>query len=175
MRNRCLFLSAFILIAAAAVTPMGRATMIRTTCGRCRHGDRGAGGGPGRIEEGVASLGKEIEDLRTAWRRSRLLELLPDVEIYYNSAYYALKYNEFYGKGEFAVAKKHLKEGRERAASLRKDEAPWNTKTGVVVRGYRSKIDGSVQPYGLVVPKTYSATRRFIIGLISGFMAAAKR
>ena len=28
--------------------------------------------------------------------------------------------------------------------------------TGLVVRGYISKIDGSVQPYGLVVPDTYT-------------------
>ena len=29
---------------------------------------------------------------------------------------------------------------------------PWLTATGAVVRGYRSRIDGSVQPYGLVIP-----------------------
>ena len=34
-------------------------------------------------------------------------------------------------------------------------KAPWNTATGLVVRGYVSKIDGSVQPYGLVVPASY--------------------
>ena len=33
--------------------------------------------------------------------------------------------------------------------------APWNTATGLVVRGYLSRIDGSVQPYGLVVPSSY--------------------
>jgi pimeloyl-ACP methyl ester carboxylesterase len=45
----------------------------------------------------------------------------------------------------------------ERAASLEKGQAPWNTATGLVVRGYQSKIDGSVQPYGLVVPASYHA------------------
>ncbi len=39
--------------------------------------------------------------------------------------------------------------------SLREGKAPWNTATGLVVRGYVSKIDGSVQPYGLVVPASY--------------------
>ena len=33
--------------------------------------------------------------------------------------------------------------------------ATWTTATGLVVRGYVSRIDGSVQPYGLVVPETY--------------------
>ena len=32
---------------------------------------------------------------------------------------------------------------------------PWTTATGLVVRGYKSKIDDSVQPYGLVVPASY--------------------
>ena len=43
----------------------------------------------------------------------------------------------------------------ERAGQLREGQAPWNTATGLVVRGYVSKIDGSVQPYGLVVPASY--------------------
>ena len=41
--------------------------------------------------------------------------------------------------------------------SFRPSPSPWTTATGLVVRGYLSKIDGSVQPYGLVVPPTYQA------------------
>ena len=48
-----------------------------------------------------------------------------------------------------------LEQGLERARQLREGKAPWNTATGLVVRGYVSKIDGSVQPYGLVVPASY--------------------
>ena len=47
--------------------------------------------------------------------------------------------------------------GMERAKQLREGKAPWTTATGLVVRGYVSKIDGSVQPYGLVVPASYQA------------------
>src|SRR6185436_19839465 len=46
-----------------------------------------------------------------------------------------------------------LDEGRERAVHLRAKRAPWLDATGLVVRGYRSKLDGSIQPYGLVVPE----------------------
>jgi hypothetical protein len=110
------------------------------------------------LEAGVAELGKEIDGLRNVLaKKLALLELLPDVQIFYNSVHYALKYNEFYGPGEVAVAKRHLQQGRERAKSLRDGQAPWNTATGLIVRGYRSKIDGSVQPYGLVVPSSYKA------------------
>jgi hypothetical protein len=38
---------------------------------------------------------------------------------------------------------------------LRAGRADWNAVAGLVVRGYLSKIDGSVQPYGLVVPASF--------------------
>ncbi len=84
-----------------------------------------------------------------------LLDLLPDVQIYHNAARYALTYNEFFKPGEIAVAKKLLQQGLARAAELRRGEASWTTATGLVARGYLSKIDNSVQPYGLVVPASY--------------------
>jgi len=42
-----------------------------------------------------------------------------------------------------------------RAAELRQGQASWLTATGLVVRGFVSRIDGSVQPYGLVVPASF--------------------
>ena len=40
-------------------------------------------------------------------------------------------------------------------ALLDRGETPWTKTTGLVVLGYVSKIDGSVQPYGLVVPDSW--------------------
>src|SRR5439155_957363 len=48
-----------------------------------------------------------------------------------------------------------LDEGKQRAADLATGRAPWTTQSGLVVRGYRSKIDHSIQPYGLVIPPNY--------------------
>jgi pimeloyl-ACP methyl ester carboxylesterase len=113
------------------------------------------------LEEGVAALGREIDNLRDALKdKPDLLEMLPDILVFYKSVHDALKYNEFYDLRQVAVAKKHLQLGMERAKSLRGGKAPWNTATGLVVRGYVSKIDGSVQPYGFVVPPTYDATSK---------------
>src|SRR5262249_46908 len=71
------------------------------------------------------------------------------------AVHYALTFNEFFNANELPVAKALLKHGRVRAQALREGKAPWTTATGLVVRGYVSKIDGSVQPYGLVVPASY--------------------
>src|SRR5258708_17232106 len=108
------------------------------------------------LEAGLAELEKTIEELHSAAKnKPALVELLPDVQIYYNAVHYALKYNEFFNDKEIPVAKALLKQGLERAKQLHEGKAPWTSATGLVVRGYVSKIDGSVQPYGLVVPASY--------------------
>jgi dienelactone hydrolase len=109
-----------------------------------------------QLQAGALALGKDIEQLRQDLKsKPALLELLPDVQIFHNAVRYALTYNEFYNPKEPAIALKLLAQGVERAEQLREGKAPWTTATGLVVRGYLSKIDGSVQPYGLVVPSTY--------------------
>lgn len=110
------------------------------------------------LEAGVANLNQEIERLREQLKvQPALLDLLPDVEIYSEAVRAALAYDEFFDLKEVPVAKTLLAQGRERARLLGEGKAPWTTQTGLVVRGYRSKIDGSVQPYGLVVPASYQA------------------
>jgi hypothetical protein len=110
------------------------------------------------LQEGANALAKEIAALRTSLeKKPALLALLPDVEIFHKSVDWALRYNEFFKPQEAATAKAHLEEGTARAKALREGTAPWTTQTGLVVRGYRSKLDGSVQPYGLVVPAAYQA------------------
>jgi hypothetical protein len=105
---------------------------------------------------GVEELGRQIEALRESLRRKPdLLRLLPDVQIYHKAVHDALEYGEFYKPAEFVVAKDLIRRGLERAGQLREGHAPWDFATGLVVRGYVSKVDGSVQPYGLVVPKSY--------------------
>jgi pimeloyl-ACP methyl ester carboxylesterase len=108
------------------------------------------------LQAGVDELGKEVDALRDALKRKPdLLARLPDVQIYHNAVRYALAHDEFFRPKEISVAKDLLKRGLERAGQLREGQAPWNAATGLVVRGYVSKIDGSVQPYGLVVPASY--------------------
>jgi len=109
------------------------------------------------LESGVSSLGHEIDDLKQSLQtQPTLLGLLPDVQIYYNAVRYALDDNIFYTTNDFSAARKLLDEGHTRARSLRDGQAPWNSATGLIVRGYKSKVDGSIQPYGLVVPSTFN-------------------
>jgi len=110
-----------------------------------------------KLEEQLAAFEKQISRLRL---RSDALtrELLADVLIYHKAAHDALKYQEFFDAKEIPVAFALIKEGMERASQLEQGKPLWPQQTGLVVRGYISKIDGSVQPYGLVIPKSYSDT-----------------
>ena len=109
------------------------------------------------LEKGAAQLGREIEALRAQTRGTAEERLLPDVQIYHKAVDWALRYNEFLRTNETALARTLLKQGLERARQLGEGKAPWLTVTGLVVRGYLSKIDGSVQPYGLVVPASFAS------------------
>ena len=108
------------------------------------------------LRAGTDSLAREIEALRADLQtRPPLLALLPDVEILHRAVRNALEDDIFYTPGQAGVARSLLQQGQERARQLRQGQAPWNTATGLVVRGYVSRLDGSVQPYGLVVPPSY--------------------
>ncbi len=110
------------------------------------------------LEKGIAELGNEIAALRKDLAaKPALLAELPNVEIFHKSVDWALRFDEFFDVKQIATAKDHLAQGMARAAALRKGETPWNTQRGLVARGYRSKVDGSVQPYGVLVPESFVA------------------
>lgn len=108
------------------------------------------------LQVGAAQLGKEISALRASLAsKPALLDFLPDVQIFHNAVCYALEDDIIYNANQITTARNLLKQGMERAGQLRAGQAPWNTATGLVVRGYVSHLDASVQPYGLVVPADY--------------------
>ena len=106
------------------------------------------------LDRGLAALGASLAQL-AGNRDTRVQALLPDVRIYERAVGTALKNNECFDVAEVAKAKELLQEGQSRADQLLRGESPWTRASGLVVRGYVSKIDGSVQPYGLVVPESY--------------------
>jgi len=75
---------------------------------------------------------------------------LVDVEIYHKAIAYALEFGEFYKPKDLEVVRSLVM-----AADRVADEIAVGKekKDGLRVCGYRSKIDGSVQPYGLEVPE----------------------
>ena len=80
-------------------------------------------------------------------------QLLADLQIHKKAADYILRFpEEFFGPDYAAETIKALDLGIARANELEAGTASWTKKTGNVVRGFVSRIDGSVQPYGLTIP-----------------------
>ncbi|MES2569749.1 MAG: prolyl oligopeptidase family serine peptidase [Verrucomicrobiota bacterium] len=112
------------------------------------------------LTAGVAELGREIASLKEVLRsKPELLELLPDVQIFHKAVDWALRYDEFFDVKQFAGARQQLALGMQRARELREGTPSWTSATGLVVRGYLSMIDGSIQPYGLVIPDSWKSDK----------------
>ncbi len=105
------------------------------------------------LEAQIAELTNRIRQFPA---KNVLAPLLPDVEVLVRAVADPLKHQEIQKPQEIPQAYELLELARERLASLEAGEAPWTLQTGLVVRGFRSKLDGSVQPYGLVIPESYS-------------------
>lgn len=103
------------------------------------------------LSQGVAELGAQIEKLKSN-------VLVPDVIVFHKAVDWALRYDEFMDSKLAKTAKDLLAEGKKRAAELAAGTHSWTNATGLVVRGFRSRIDDSVQPYGLVVPMDWKAS-----------------
>jgi hypothetical protein len=105
----------------------------------------------------TADLHRELAAAAAAWSEHHdRVRFLPDVEVFTKAVDWALRHDEFYDAQQVAWAREQLAEGERRLAALGRDEKPWLAQTGPVVRGYRSRIDDSVQPFGLVVPPSFN-------------------
>ncbi|MBL8813747.1 MAG: prolyl oligopeptidase family serine peptidase [Planctomycetaceae bacterium] len=102
---------------------------------------------------------KVLQDKIASIRESKdagKIALLSDVMIFERAVRCALDYREFFDVKEFDKADALLAEGIKRADQLQAGKPEWITQKGLVVRGYISRIDNTVQPYGLVIPSTYA-------------------
>ena len=105
-----------------------------------------------QLKGALDRLGKRLDALKANPH-------VADALIFHKAVRYALEGNEFFTLEDVFRGKELLRIGNERATDLEHGDAPWTRATGLVVRGYTSLIDGSVQPYGLVVPASYAPDR----------------
>ncbi|HET6406380.1 MAG TPA: prolyl oligopeptidase family serine peptidase [Chthoniobacteraceae bacterium] len=99
------------------------------------------------LEKGVTELGQNLAELKQN-------PMFADVAIFHKAVDWALRHDEFMDAKQAGPAKNLLAVGRKRADELKAGGTPsWvNTSSP---RAYVSRIDGSVQPYGLVLPNDW--------------------
>jgi dienelactone hydrolase len=105
----------------------------------------------------IAELSERLEAKLASLHRQGVNDAFRvDAEIYLKAAQWITRHNEFYDKGSVAWTLDALDRGILRASQLSRDEMPWLKATGhAVVRGYRSRVDGSVQPFAVTYPADF--------------------
>ncbi len=118
-----------------------------------------------QISGKLTELGKRISMLRGHVKDAGLLD---DVEVYYKAGQWILRYpEEFYNRSYVNQALAVLDKGVARAKELESGAAAWpGQKGGRVARAYRSKVDGSLQPYAVAVPGSYDRSQPMRLDLV---------
>jgi hypothetical protein len=109
------------------------------------------------LEQNLWSLEQDLQDARNALvTHPELARHLSDIEVFHDAVETALAYGEFFApEKEYGQAQEQLDLAARRLTHLLDGDPAWLRQTGLVARGYVSRIDDSIQPYGLVIPKSW--------------------
>ena len=99
----------------------------------------------------------EFEQHAEAVRVRANAGLFADAAVYGKAVAWALRHpEEFYTANYTQNAYKALEVAKQRLTALEAGTTPWTHDKGYVVRAYHSRVDGSLQPYGLLIPDSYN-------------------
>jgi pimeloyl-ACP methyl ester carboxylesterase len=107
-----------------------------------------------QITTKLAQLTRAVEELRAKHVDDARIA---DIEVYQKAAMWILRFEEEFFTPAFVPSTLlDLDHGLARAADA---TFSWESRKGRIVRAYRSKVDGSVQPYGLIIPESYDGSK----------------
>jgi predicted acyl esterase/pimeloyl-ACP methyl ester carboxylesterase len=113
----------------------------------------------GRLEQGVKELNERIRRLRVGKGPGPALDAVAEAEVFAVGITRALRYDTEFSPADVALLKKSLERARERVVALEDGRQPWAQKKGKAARAFVSAVDGSVQPFGVIVPAKYDRAR----------------
>ena len=87
-------------------------------------------------------------------------DLIVDVEVCQRAVENILRFpEEFFDQQHVANTLTTLDRGIERAQQIKAGNPAWTQQKGRVSRAYRSRVDGTPQPYRVIVPDSYDSSR----------------
>ncbi|MHC5542622.1 CocE/NonD family hydrolase, partial [Singulisphaera rosea] len=110
------------------------------------------------------TLGQTLQKLQE-WvdARHNAIGIKPDTlanaAVFVKGIDWALRFESTLTPADIGQIEKAAGLARGRLTAIEQGRRPWTEKTGQLVRGFVSKVDGSVQPYGVIVPKGYDPKR----------------
>ncbi len=106
----------------------------------------------------AAQLDKIVADLKA--KPGADANLILDIEAFQKTARQMVEFpDEYFVSGDIPKAIAVLDLGISHGTALLAGEAPWMNSPGRRIHGYRSALDGEVQPYGLRIPGSYDHTK----------------
>lgn len=78
-----------------------------------------------------------------------------DAAIFAKGLTWALRYDREFTPDDVALLQRAALRGAERTAATAAGNRAWQARRGKSILGYVSRVDGSIQPYGVIVPKNY--------------------
>lgn len=108
----------------------------------------------------LAEIDQETKRLRDALAGLRAAsvpdDIVVEVEVYLRAAESVVRDQAWHKKESGLWTQQALEHGLKRAAAATMKQTPWRNVPGRgVVRAYRSRIDGTAQPYGVALPHDY--------------------
>ncbi len=110
-----------------------------------------------QLKSDLGLLQTAVKELRKGEHSERQVA---DVEVFAKGVEWCLRHDEFYPNKKEGVpstwikyCQTALKTGMARAAELEAGSHSWTSQTGSTIRGYISRVDGSIQPYALSLPE----------------------
>ena len=108
-----------------------------------------------QMERDMQTLGDKLARLGAGVSPDRRA----DAGLFHKGLVWALRYETTFSSNDVALLQKSLVRGRQRTDALLAGNAPWSSRKGKVLRGFISTVDGSTQPYGVVIPPSYDGTK----------------
>jgi predicted esterase len=110
-----------------------------------------------QITTNLAALNSAIDSLRAAKVND---DLLVDVEVNARAVQNVLRFREeFFTQSVVLQALRAVDQGIQRAHQLQAGNPTWPAAKGSVARAMRSRVDGTPQPYRVIIPATYNPAK----------------
>ncbi len=111
------------------------------------------------FERDLKSLGTKLTSLRASANDLARADQIAEADLFHKGIVWALRYETNLAANDVALLKKALVRGHQRADALLSTQQPWTTRKGKVLRAFVSAVDGSTQPYGVIVPASYNGSK----------------
>lgn len=113
----------------------------------------------GKLQSGLDSLQSRLQTQPRS-------HVWADAAIFAKGVRWGLDYDKQFSAGDVTLLQKALERGVQRESQIGKAVAPWSNRRGKLALGYISQVDGSVQPYGLIVPRSYDPQKAIRLDVV---------